>query len=83
MGQILLAKMDTTNVLPFTIDDLEQHINTNGEVLHGFHPYRWQNLAVQHLLEKGAMSHVEPSSPVVVVRSTGEVNQPSVKSLAS
>ena len=75
--------MDTTNVLPFTIDDLEQHINTNGELFHGFSPYCWQNQAVQHLLKKGAMSHEEPTSPVMVVRSTGVVNQPSEMSLAS
>ena len=56
---MLLAKMNTTNVGPFTIDELEQHINTNGEVLHGFRPYRWQNLAVQHLLKMNAMSLVE------------------------
>ena len=66
-----MPTMSTTNVDVPWFDQLEQYINTNGEVLHGFRPYPWQNQAVQHLLKMSAMSHVEPTSPVMVVRSTG------------
>jgi len=66
-----MAIMLSTNVNPFTIAKLEHLITTHGEVLHGFRPYPWQNQAVQHLLQMNAMSYTEPTSPVMVVRSTG------------